>query len=399
VTKPFHLGWFTNFAPPIWESPFSGDVGSTWTDGQFYVEVARALDRAGFDYMMLEDSSLVADTFEGSSRADLKHHIDSPKQDPLMLAPLLAKATEHLGIIMTAAASLYPPQLLAKNMATLARLSGGRVGWNIVTGSNHRAAQNYGLDGLADHDDRYDRADEYVGTVTSLWEGWTPKALAGATRPVFCQAGGSPRGREFAARYADTIVTQARGVDRMKAFRDDIRARMSAIGRDPDSCKLLFLTSPILGETDDEARDLQQAQYQRRLDDVERTLANMSNLTGIDFSTFELDEAIPGVETNGHRTTLDEFVRLGENGTKTLRQVAAGWNIDAVDLVGSVDTVATMMGDVMEEVGGDGFLLYGPATLQYVTDVTDGLVPELRRRGLTRPAYSHSRLRENLTAF
>ena len=125
----------------------------------------------------------------------------------------------------------------------------------------------------------------------------------------------------------------------------------------------------------------------------------------MDFSKFDLDEPVPGdVTTNGHRTTLAEFLKLGDDG-RTLREVAAGWNINAVDLVGSVDTVADQMGEVMAHVGGDGFLISGPMTRPYIGEVTEGLVPALQARGLTRTDYLTAgangapTFRDNLLAF
>src|SRR5882757_5769119 len=60
-------------------------------------------------------------------------------------------------------------------------------------------------------------------------------------QPVIAQAGGSPRGRAFASKHADTIVAHTKGIAAMKAYRDDVRARMVAHGRDPNTCKVLFL--------------------------------------------------------------------------------------------------------------------------------------------------------------
>ncbi|MFT4042338.1 MAG: NtaA/DmoA family FMN-dependent monooxygenase [Gordonia sp. (in: high G+C Gram-positive bacteria)] len=437
----FHLGWFTNFAPPIWEGAFCGDVGRTWANGRFYMDFARALERAKFDYMMLEDSSMVSDAFEGSSRADLKHHLYAPKHDPLALAPLLASATANLGIVATASTSFYPPYQLARTMTTLDHLTRGRIGWNIVTSSEDRAAQNYGLDRLYEHDSRYDRADEFVEVVQALWNSWEDGAviadretgryidhtkvrtidhvgrfysvrgplntLPGPQRtPVICQAGGSPRGRQFAAEHADTIITQSRGIERMKAYRNDIRARARAAGRDPDDIKMLFIVNPIIAQTDAEAVEMAMSSAQHAERDIEKALAHLSALTEVDFSQFDLDAPVPrDVATNGHRTTLAEFLKLGEDG-RTLREVAAGWNLNAVDLVGSPDTVAALMGEAMDEVGGDGFLISGPMTRIYIGAITDGLVPELQRRGLTRTEYlvrsdagSAPTFRDNLKAF
>ena len=59
-----------------------------------------------------------------------------------------------------------------------------------------------------------------------------------------------------------------------------------------------------------------------------------------------------------------------------------------------------MMQEIMDEVGGDGFLIFnGYFDRRYVMEVCEGLVPELQRRGLTRKAYAHAHFRDNLMEF
>ena len=73
---------------------------------------------------------------------------------------------------------------------------------------------------------------------------------------------------------------------------------------------------------------------------------------------------------------------------------------DGIDFTGTPDHVAGMMQELMEEVGGDGFLIFNSYfDRRYVMEVCDGLVPELQRRGLTRKAYAHKHLRDNLLEF
>lgn len=430
----FHLAWFLNFSTPAWNGPFSGNDGAVWTDGSVHVEMAQSLERGGFDYLMLEDSSMVSDAYEGTSRVDLKYGLYAPKHDPMPLIPLMADATRHIGFVTTASTSFVPPYLLARRMTTLDHLTSGRVGWNVVTSSEDRAAQNYGMDSLYEHDHRYERADEYIELVDKLWASFQPDAVVAdyetktyadfakvetidyvgkffssrgplntlpplQGRPVICQAGGSPRGRQFAATHADTLLASAFGVDRMKAYRDDIRARMASVGREPDSCKVMFIVSPVLGETTREAEEkaAEQAAYSDA--NVEAALGHLSALTENDFSSFELDEPVPVVTTNGHRSTLADFLSLAEGNTKTLREVAAAWSINSLPLVGTPDHVAGLMAEAMDEVGGDGFLITGRPNRRYIAEIADGLCPALRRRGVIRSGYDHPHFRDNLMAF
>jgi alkanesulfonate monooxygenase SsuD/methylene tetrahydromethanopterin reductase-like flavin-dependent oxidoreductase (luciferase family) len=220
-----------------------------------------------------------------------------------------------------------------------------------------------------------------------------------ADRPVFVQAGGSPKGRQFAAKWADSIVAIANGTEGMKAYRDDVRARAEAQGRKPDDIKVLFLVSPVLGETTEEAharkdRMMQSPRY------VEQALLLISSITDIDFSQFPLDEVLPPLTTNGERGSLEKFVQAGSG--KTLRQLASEGMANSVHLVGTPDDVADQMGEIMEEVGGDGFLLTanaGPLNRRYIAEITEGLVPALQRRGLARTSYTHEMFRDNLLEF
>jgi FMN-dependent oxidoreductase (nitrilotriacetate monooxygenase family) len=429
----FHLGWFMNFMPPkSWRGQWGGHDAENWADGQFFVDFLQSLERACFDYMMIEDSAMVPDAYGGSMDVELKHSLYAPKHDPVLLAPVLAKATKHIGIFTTMSTSFYPPFLLARSQAVLSHLSNGRVGWNIVTSSEHRAAQNYGMDKLWDHDDRYDRADEFVGIVEALWSSWDPDAVvmdretgtyADYTkvrpidfrgkyynvrgplntlpplngRPVYCQAGGSPRGREFAARHADTVIAAAVGIDAMKEYRDDVRKRAQKYGRDPDSIKMMFTAAPVFGDTDEEAHALAERNHEVTDWKAEETLAHLSALTENDFSVYDWNEPVPELTTNGHRSTLADFFKNSQG--KTLRQAAANWALGGVPLVGTPDTVAERMGEVMAEVGGDGFLISGPTSRRYIGEITEGLVPALQRRGLARTSYEFPHFRENLMAF
>jgi len=123
----------------------------------------------------------------------------------------------------------------------------------------------------------------------------------------------------------------------------------------------------------------------------------LSALTENDFSVYDWNEPVPELTTNGHRSTLADFFKNSQG--KTLRQAAANWMLSGVPLAGTPDTVAERMGEVMAEVGGDGFLISGPTSRRYIGEITEGLVPALQRRGLARTSYEFPHFRENLMAF
>jgi alkanesulfonate monooxygenase SsuD/methylene tetrahydromethanopterin reductase-like flavin-dependent oxidoreductase (luciferase family) len=162
----------------------------------------------------------------------------------------------------------------------------------------------------------------------------------------------------------------------------------------------LFLVSPILGETDAEAQEKRDRRRAKQAADLDYALAGMSYLSGIDFSKFDLDEPYPDLtgKSNGHQSMVADYQRLGRG--KTLREVAATRvAIESMELVGTPETVAAQMGEAMEYVGGDGFLVASPVTRKNITEIADALAPVLRRRGLTRSSYSHEYFRDNLLEF
>jgi alkanesulfonate monooxygenase SsuD/methylene tetrahydromethanopterin reductase-like flavin-dependent oxidoreductase (luciferase family) len=174
---------------------------------------------------------------------------------------------------------------------------------------------------------------------------------------------------------------------------------MEAIGRKPDDCKVLFVVSPVLGDTQTEAEDKKRRWFSDP-NYIEYALAEISSITEVDFKQFDLDKPLPDVTTNGERGSLENFVQKGKG--KTLRELVSGGLGQAAELVGTPDKVAAEMGDIMEEVGGDGFLITSPVmrlNRRYITEITDGLVPALQRRGLVRTDYTYDQFRDNLLEF
>lgn len=428
----FHLGWFTGFSSTLWQAPFSDD-GRPWS-GQFFVELAKTLERSFFDLLMFEDDLAVSETYGGNPDFHLKSGFMSPKGDPVLLSAVIGASTSKLGIVSTMSTLAYPPYLLARTAATLDNMCNGRFGWNVVTSAGNLEAQNFGLDALTNHADRYDMAEEYVDLVCRLWGSWDQDALVldretgvyadpdkvrainfkgkyyssrgplnmlppPLGRPALFQAGASPRGREFAARVADCTLSAVPTIAQMKEFRADIRRRVSDAGRDPNDVKVLFIVHPFVAETESIAkrRHEELVNSQQYLD---QRLAFQSMATGIDFSKFDLDAELPNLESQGSKGTLENFAQ-GWNTGKTLRQLTTEYEA-TLNIVGTPDQVADRLAETMEEVGGDGFLIMSPywrLNRQYITEICDGLVPALQRRGLVRTAYEKSTLRETLLEF
>ena len=339
-----HLAWFIGkgFSVHGWPQPIWGEASMSWADPDIYLTLARALDRACFDYVMIEDGSLVPDAYQGSSDAYLRHAVTVPKADPMPLVPLLGQATHGLGIIATMTTAFYPPYLGARLAATLDHLTRGRAGINLVTAHNDRAAQNFGLERHHEHDLRYEMAAEWMEVVDRLWTSWEPGAVVADRRrgmfadpskvhpidhegrfyrcrgplnlppgpqgrPVVCQAGGSPAGRNFAACHADTVIALVRDVAEAKAYRADITSRLAAHGRTPDACKVMFCVSVTLGETVAEALERRQRRAVALAADLEPRLAALSFFGATDLSRVDLDAPLRPVTTNASRTMVEAY--------------------------------------------------------------------------------------------
>ncbi|WP_075215273.1 NtaA/DmoA family FMN-dependent monooxygenase [Mongoliimonas terrestris] len=436
AANPFHLAWFLQGSSiQAWGSPWTGNISEEWGTASMFLDLVRNMERAGFDYILIEDSIYIGQNWKDSRQMFLENGMSVPRQEPSVVASIMAAATTRLGIVPTLSTFAYAPYLTARIVGTLDQISSGRGGWNMVTGSSDLSAMNFGADRLPDHDKRYDMAEEYIQICKQLWGSWEPGAIVADRKsgilidhtkvhtidfegeyyrcrgplnsgplpqgqPVIAQAGGSVKGKTFAARYADTIVAAPRGIPAMKAYRDDIRSQMTAMGRDPNSCKTLFLVTPIVAETMDEANWRAEQRAVWASNNVDRCLAQLGWSTNIDFSGHDLDAPVGELTTNGHQSSLAQFVTKA--GKKTLREaiIAHASGGYSTELVGTPDVVAGQMAEAMEEVGGDGFLINLPdVSRRSIATICDGLVPALQQRGLVRTKYAHEQLRDNLLEF
>jgi len=182
----------------------------------------------------------------------------------------------------------------------------------------------------------------------------------------------------------------------MKAYRDEIRRQAAAFGRNPDDIKVLFLAHPIIDTTMEAAHERQRLEEEQAQKHIDMQLSSMSRLTGIDFARFDLDQPLPlELTTNGHQSALAKWI--GKTPRALVRSYARK---DGINFTGTSDHVGGMMQEIIEEVGGDGFLIFNSFfDRRYIMEVCEGLVPELQRRGVTRKAYAHKHLRDNLLEF
>lgn len=392
-----------------------------------YAHIARVLEKGFFDGCFYADASGVPDLYEGRFDAYINHGGQMSYLDPMLVLPIMAAATSHLGLGCTLSTTFHKPFHIARAMATLDHLSGGRACWNIVTSSNDFEARNFGLDELPDKNLRYDLADEVLEACTALWSCWDADALvmdkksgrfADAAkvryadyegqhvrtrgplpmprspqgRPVFLQAGASPRGRDFAAKWAEAIFSAAEGVESCVEFYTDIKSRMGQQGRAPEGCAVLPWISVCVGETEAIARE--RAMYLNSLTNDELVLATNSTMLGADLSKTRTESDLDAHKGNQGHGGLEDNVRrvMREEGISFEEASRRAQGL----LVGTPVTIADYMQEVFEARGCDGFVLLGNVAPGMFEDFCRMVVPELQSRGLMRTAYTGTTMRENL---
>jgi FMN-dependent oxidoreductase (nitrilotriacetate monooxygenase family) len=176
ILNLFEMNCVGHITHGLWRLP--GNHRREYTDIGYWTELARLAERGGFDAVFLADVLGTYDVYGDSPAPALLEGIQAPSNDPMLVVPVMAAVTEHLGFGVTASTSYEPPFAFARRMSTLDHLTKGRVGWNVVTSYLPSAARNFGLDAEIPKEERYARAAEYLDVVYALWEGsWEDDAV------------------------------------------------------------------------------------------------------------------------------------------------------------------------------------------------------------------------------
>lgn len=429
--EQMHLALITSFsASPHtigqWRLPRSYR-GFDFRRLDYWEHIARTLERGCFDMMFFADAYSLHDAFGDSPDAAVRGAVQYPRMDPFTLVPALARATRHLGFGVTASTTFLPPYWVARHFASLDHVTEGRVGWNVVTSYSDAEARQFGLDTIPDHDQRYDRADEYVDLCRKLWSSWEPDALvfdreanvfadpakvhrvnhdgpwfkclgplhvppSPQGHPVMIQAGSSPRGIRFAARHAEVHFAVPGRLEQMTEHRDRLDEALVAAGRDPGEVKVLWGVTPILGSSDGEAL----ARQQEILDhaSVEGALVQLSGHLNVDLSAWPADRPLEELEVSGVRGFAGSRFKPGETLSDLAKRLGTGVG---AHVVGSPQTVADRLEEMYDAGRGDGFMFVTTTLPGSVDDLVDLLVVELQRRGRFRTGYSTTLLRDRFS--
>jgi FMN-dependent oxidoreductase (nitrilotriacetate monooxygenase family) len=410
-----------------------------YLDASYYAKIARQLEEGCFDLMFFDDRLAMPGVYGGSVAEAVSYGARPVKLDLSIVLGVLAQATSHIGLGATYSTTYYQPFHVARTFATLDHLSGGRAAWNVVTSVNDSEAQNFGVNAHLGHDERYDRADEFMDVVAGLWDTWEDDAIlhdrvsghygnpdkvhelghvgqyfssrgpltvprTPQGRPVVIQAGSSGRGREFASRWAELIFTGDPGLDVAREHYTDQKQRIADAGRDPAAVRICPMAYAVVGESEAHAKE-REALFLNDLVHPMASLTLLSELMNYDFAQHDLDDPVTDeliAASSGIRglvQNLRKHISSGGSGRPVTVRDLAGHRATLLQgprFVGTGEQVADQMADWFESGACDGFVLAATHLPGAFEDVVRMVVPELQRRGLFRTEYESSTLRGHL---
>lgn len=352
--------------------------------------------------------------------------------EPMTLLSGMAPLTEKIGLVGSISTTYSEPFNVARLLASLDHISGGRAAWNVVTTHDPSSAGNFGGGSFMEKDDRYQRADVFTKVVKGLWDSWEDDAfvhdqaagifvdptkmhplrhksdhfqIAGPLNierppqghPVIFVAGSSEGAKELAAQEADCMFTAQPDLEAAKTFYADVKSRMAKYGRSPDDLFIIPGAMIVAGRTDEEARE----KHQRFKDaiDLEFGILYLSGLARSDLSHLPLDEPLPdALRQTPTWSRLELVMDISLRGSMTFRQIAMHYadTYGHQFIVGSPTTVADALQHLFEQRAADGFVLRAPIYPEGVQEIVSLVIPELQRRGLAQTEYLGRTFRENL---
>lgn len=393
-------------------------------------QIARIAEAAKFDFLFVADMLSVRD---GPMSAVARSAQLTLGVDPLTMMASLAAITSNIGFVVTASTTYSQPYTVARQMASLDVLSGGRAAWNVVTSTQRNEAANFGLADAIDHSVRYERAHEFVEAVRGLWGTSEPGVFVGDKqsgilfdtdklhayrhqgrfytvdgilnvppspqgRPVLVQAGASGPGRDLAATIADIIFAQAPTIDAAQEYYRDVKGRVRDKGRDPRKVLLMPGFTPVLGRTRAEA-EAQLAELDAMIDPA-ISIPMLSDYIGIDISSLDIDGPLPDIDetTNKSQSVIKVIKSFAKRDNMSIRQIAT-WVASSMNhnrVIGTPEEVADQMQHWFENEVCDGFLISPLLYPDGLKQFADEVIPILQERKLFRADYEGSTLRANL---
>ncbi len=420
-----------------WRLPDVSSVGAM--DLQHHIHAAQIAERGKMDFLFLADWASLLNLDDPRIARDREHA--QLKMDPTLVVSALAAVTERVGLIPTASTSYNHPYSFARRMATIDHISGGRLGWNMVTGFNPEEAFNFNHDKPVPSDIRHARAGEFVEAMQGLFDSWDDDAFirdkasgvyfdrdkvhfldhAGehfrirgpldVARPPqgripIVTAGVSDNAMELAARYADITYGGQPNIAAARSYYSAVKGKLAKYGRTSDEMLMMPGIQCYVGRTQAEAED-KFARIQALLDPKvgigHLILNHFPDLSGL-----PLDAPVPDLamtsdmmekRISGREPELTlALIQRAKEERLTLRQLfdVAMCGFWSLGLIGTPAMIADTMEEWFTTGAADGFNVQPPYMPQAAEDFVDLVIPELQRRKLFRMEYEGITLRENL---
>ncbi|MBB3304110.1 MULTISPECIES: LLM class flavin-dependent oxidoreductase [unclassified Enterobacter] len=389
----------------------------------YVLDLARKAEQAKIDFLFVADGLYI-------TPQSIPHFLN--RFEPITLLSALSLVTKKIGLVATISTSYSEPFTVARQFASLDHLSGGRVGWNVVTSPLEGSAKNFSRSTHPEHDERYRVASEYLQVVKGLWDSWEGDAFvrdkqsgeffaadklhtlnhqghyfsvqgplnvgrSPQGRPIVFQAGASEAGKAFAAEAADAIYTRQETLEQAREFREDVRRRLVARGRDADDIRVFQGISVIIGETEEDAE--RRYQQTAELVTIDKALEYLGRyFEHHDFSQYALDAPFPDIGelgSNSFRSTTDKIKQNARERGLTLRQAALEEATPRPSFLGTAEQVAEGLANWFLQGATDGFIVRGGTPTAF-DDFVAQVIPLLQARGIYRKEYEGETLRENL---
>jgi len=399
------------------------------TNFSHYAAMTQAAEAAKFDLIFLADAIATRD---GNLEALSRWPQYMAYFDPTTLLAGLAAVTKNIGLVATATTSFNEPYNLARRYASLDHISGGRIGWNVVTSSNASEAFNFGRDAHYGHSERYERADEFVKVAKGLWDSWEDDAFVRDRKtvryfdpdkihflnhkgkhfsvrgplnvarppqgyPVLFQASASDTGKELAAQIAEVIFTPLHDLARAQTFYRELKDHAKQYGRSDNDVIVMPGLNVVVAANEKDAEE--KSRYLQSLihPDVGKELISTA-LGGIDLSHLDVDQPLPEEIVQREKQKTNSRVSYMFEGNPTLRQMYENFGVGRGQrtVMGSAISIADQMENWFVNRGVDGYLIQAPVLPAGLDEFIKEVVPELQNRGLFRTEYTGRTLRENL---
>lgn len=403
----------------------SDDVPSdASTNFEHYLNVTKKAEEAGISFVFVADGLYI-------NEKSIPHFLS--RFEPLTILAALAPITSKIGLVGTISSSYSEPFTVARQLASIDKISGGRAGWNVVTSPLEGSADNFSRDKHPEHSLRYDIAEEHLQVVQGLWDSWEDDAFVRDAennqyfdkekmhelnyegeyfqvkgplnidrseqgQPIIFQAGASKKGSGFAAKYADAVFTNGGTLEQAQDAYKDVKQKAVDAGRSADDIKIFPVLSPIIGDTEEEVQE----KYKeiQNLVTTEEALAYLGRyFDHHDFSQYDLDAPFPelgDVGKNSFQSTTDEIKRRAKEENLTLREVALEETTRETPFMGTPEKVAGKIIEWVDEKAADGFVITPHVLGELYDDFLNKVIPILVEKGYYDTSYESDTLRGEL---